>query len=96
MADSRAGVVKTADGALHLIKKISRWDSLQDMALVQIEPEGSKKVAVDTASRLQPPEKVWVGIRQKDALQFREAELTNALAFSPRLTLLKLKPDRLE
>ena len=96
MADSRAGVVKTADGALHMITKISRWDSLQDVALVQIEPEGSKIVAVGTASRLQPPEKVWVGIRQKDALQLREAELTNALPFSPRLTLLKLKPDKLE
>ena len=95
MADSRSGVVKTADGALHIIKKISRWDSLQDVALLQIEPESSKIVAVDTASRLQPPEKIWVGIRQKDALQLREAELTNTLPFSPRLILLKLKPDNL-
>jgi tetratricopeptide (TPR) repeat protein len=96
MADSRAGVVKTADGVLHMITKISRWDSLQDVALVQIEPEGSKIVAAGTATRLQPPEKVWVGIRPKEALQLREAELTHALAFSPRLTLLKLKPDKLE
>ena len=96
MADSRAGVVKTADGALHMITKISRWDSLQDVALVQIEPEGSKLAAVDTARRLQPPEKVRVGIRQNEALQLREAELITALPFSPRLTLLKLKPDKLE
>lgn len=96
MADSRSGVVKTADGALHIITKISRWDSLQDVALVQFEPRGSKLAAARTASRLQPPEKVRVGIRQKEALQFREAELTTALPFSPRLTLLKLKPDRLE
>ena len=95
MAGSRSGVVQTADGALHIITKISRWDSLQDVALLQIDPESSKIVAVATASRLQPPEKVWVGIRQKDTLQLRQAELTHALPFSPRLTLLKLKPDNL-
>lgn len=96
MAESRSGVVKTADGTLHIIKKISHWDSLQDVALLQIEPESSKMVVVGTASRLQPPEKVLVGIRQKEALQLREAELTTALPFSPRLTLLKLKPENLE
>lgn len=96
LADCRAGVIKTADGALHVIQKISRWDSLQDVALLQIEPESSKMVVVGTASRLQPPEKVWVGIRQKEALQLREAELTTAFPLSPRLTLLKLKPDNLE
>lgn len=95
MSDSRSGVVKTADGALHIIKKISHWDSLQDVALLQIEPDSSKIVPVVTASRLQPPEKVLVGIRQKDDVQLREAELTHALAFFPRLTLLKLKPDNL-
>lgn len=96
MADCRSGVVKTADGALHIIRKISRWDSLQDVALLQIEPESSKLVAVGTASRLQPPEKVWVGIRQKTEVQLREADLTETLPFSPRLTLLKLKPENLE
>ena len=65
MAECRSGVVKTADGALHIIQKISLWDSLQDVALLQIEPESSKIVAVGMAWRLQPPEKVWVGIRQK-------------------------------
>ena len=96
MADSRSGVVKTADGALHVIQKISRWDSLQDVALLQIEPESSKIVAVSTASRLQPPEKVWVGIRQKTEVQLREAKLIETLPFSPRLTLLKLEPENLE
>jgi len=96
MADCRSGVVQTADGALHLVTKISPWDSLQDVALLQIDPEGSKMAAAGTASGLQPPEKVWVGIRPKEARQLREAELTNALPFSPRLTLLKLKPDKLE
>ena len=95
MADCRSGVVKTADGALHIIRKISRWDSLQDVALLQIEPESLKIVAVGTASRLQPPEKVWVGIRQKTEVQLREADLTETLPFSPRLTLLKLKADNL-
>ena len=96
MAESRAGVVKTADGTLHIIQKISYWDSLQDLALLQIESEGSKKVAVDTASRLQPPEKILVGIRQKETLQLREAKLTRSLPFSPRLNLLKLQLDKLE
>ena len=96
MAGSRSGVVKTADGVLHVIQKISRWDSLQDVALLRIEPESSKIVAVATASRLQPPEKVWVGIRQKAEVQLREAKLVETLPFSPRLTLLKLEPENLE
>jgi tetratricopeptide (TPR) repeat protein len=96
MADCRSGIVKTADGALQVIRKISRWESLQDLALLQIEPGSSKLVAVEPASRLQPPEKVWVGIRQKPAGQLREAKLTKTLPFSPRLTLLKLEPGNLD
>jgi tetratricopeptide (TPR) repeat protein len=96
MADCRAGVVKTSDGALHIIQKIIHWDSLQDMALLQIEAGTSKIVAVGTTSRVQPPEKVWVGVRQKTEVQLREANLTETLPFSPRLTLFKLKPENLE
>ena len=96
MADCRSGVVKTADGALHIIRKISRWDSLQDVALLQIEPGSSRIIPVGTASRLEPLEKVWVGIRQKTEVQLREAKLTETLPFSPRLTLLKLEPGNLE
>lgn len=96
MAECRSGVVKTADGALHIIQKISRWDSLQDVTLLQIEPGSSRLIGVEAASRLEPPEKVWVGIRQKTELQLREANLAETLPFSPRLTLLKLEPGNLE
>lgn len=95
LADCRSGVVKTADGALHVIQKISRWDSLQDVALLQIEPGSLKNTAVDKTSQLQPPEKVWVGIRQNAAGELREAEVTKTLFFSPRLILLKLAPGNL-
>ena len=95
MADCRSGVVQTADGALHDIQKIIHWDSLQDVALLQIEPGTSKFVAVEAATRVQPQEKIWVGIRQKTELQLREAILTETLPFSPRLTLFKLKPENL-
>ena len=95
MADSRSGVVRTADGAFHVIQKIIHWDSLQDVALLQIEPGTSKFVAVRAATRVQPGEKVWVGIRQKTELQLREANLMETLPFSPRLTLFKLKPENL-
>ena len=96
LADCRSGVVKTGDGALHIIQKISRWDRLQDVALLQIEPGSSRIIPVGTASRLEPPEKVWVGIRQKTEVQLREVKLTETLPFSPRLTLLKLEPENLE
>jgi tetratricopeptide (TPR) repeat protein len=96
MADCRSGVVKTADGSLQVIRQISRWDSLQDVALLQIEIGTSRIVSVETASRLQPPEKVWVGIRNNAAGQLREADLTKTLPFSPRLILLKLEPGNLE
>lgn len=51
LADCRSGVVKTADGALHIIQKISRWDSLQDLALLQIEMIPSMEKAKLTARR---------------------------------------------
>jgi hypothetical protein len=51
LADCRSGVVKTADGALHIIQKISRWDSLQDLALLQIEMIPSMEKAKLTPRR---------------------------------------------
>jgi hypothetical protein len=62
MADCRAGLVKTADGALHIITKISRWDSLQDVALVQL----SRRLKIAPRPALQPPKKL-VGIRKGGA-----------------------------
>jgi len=96
LADCRAGMVKTTDGALHVIQKISRWESLQDLALLQIDPGNSKITGVAVTSRLQPPEAVWVGTRHPAGGQLREAELTKVLPFSPRLILLKLEPGSLE
>lgn len=95
LANCRAGIVKTADGALYPIRQITYLNHFQDLALLQIEPGDSKLAGVKTAPRFQPPEKVWVGVRKKAGVQLMEAQLTKAFPFSPRLALLKLEPTNL-
>ena len=92
MTNCRSAVAKSSDNTLHVIRKITHWDSLQDLALLQIEPGDSKISPVELAPKFHPPEKVRVGVREKAGVGLREAELTRAFAFSPRLVLLKLEP----
>jgi tetratricopeptide (TPR) repeat protein len=92
LANCRAGIVKSADGTLHEIRKITQWNSFQDAALLQIESGSPGLAAVETAPRFQPPETVWVGVRGKAGFQMQETQLAKALPFSPRLMLLKLQP----
>lgn len=92
LANCRAGIVKSADGTLHEIRKITQVNSLQDVALLQIESGSPGSAAVETALRFQSPEPVWVGVRGKGGMQLRETQLAKALPFSPRLVLLKLEP----
>ena len=92
LANCRAGIVKSADGTLHEIRKISQLNSLQDAALLQIDSGSPGSAAVETAPRFQPPETVWVGVRGKAGMQLRKTQLVKALPFSPRLVLLRLEP----
>jgi tetratricopeptide (TPR) repeat protein len=92
MANCRSAIAKSSDNTLYVIRKVTHWDSLQDLALLQIDPGDSQISSVGLASRLQPPEKVMVGVREKAGVGLREAQLTKAFVFSPRLVLLKLEP----
>jgi trypsin-like peptidase/tetratricopeptide repeat protein len=95
VSDCRSAVAKTADGALHILRSTAHRDSFQDAILLQFDAGVSKFAPAETASGFQPPEKVWVGVRDKSGQRLQEAQLIKSLPFSPRLVLLKLQPENL-
>lgn len=96
VSNCRSAVAKTADGALHILRRTAHRDSFQDTILLQFDAGVSKFAPAETAPGFQLPEKVWVGVRYNSGGRLQEAQLTKSLPFSPRLVLLKLKPENLE
>jgi tetratricopeptide (TPR) repeat protein len=95
LAGSRGGVVKTSDGTLHFIRKVLLWDTLQDLALVEVDAESLTAAPVEISGGLRPPEKVRIASSKKGGAR-QEAQVTKTLPLSPRLVLLKMEPDTLE
>jgi len=95
VSDCRSAVAKTADGALHILRRTVHRDSFQDTILLQFDAGASKFIPAETAPGFQPLEKVWVGVRDNSGGRLQEAQLTKSLPFSPRLVLLKLQPENL-
>ncbi|MGP8104977.1 MAG: tetratricopeptide repeat-containing serine protease family protein [Desulfobaccales bacterium] len=95
VSNCRSGVAKTADGALHILRRTAYRDSFRDTILLQFDAGVSKFAPAETAPGFQPPEQVWVGVRNNSGGRLQEAQLTKSLPFSPRLVLLKLEPENL-
>ena len=96
VSSCRSAVAKTADGALHILRGTAHRDSFQDTILLQFDAGVSKLAPAGIAPGFQPPEKVWVGVRNNSGGRLQEAQLTKSLPFSPRLVLLKLEPENLQ
>lgn len=96
LAQGRGVIIKTSSGTMHLGQNPIHLDTLQDLALVQIEAEGLKAVPFAEHASLRPPEKVWVPARPNQTKKLKEARLVKTLSFSPRLVLLKMDPGELE
>jgi tetratricopeptide (TPR) repeat protein len=96
VSNCRSAVAKTADGALHILRRTTHRDSFQDTILLQFDAGVSKFAPAETAPGFQLPEKVWVGVKYNSGGRLQEAQLTKSLPFSPRLVLLKLEPENLE
>jgi tetratricopeptide (TPR) repeat protein len=94
---NRGGVVKTAAGTLYIVRSLLHCDPLQDLAIVQIEPNGLAPVQVSNTWRPQLLEKVWIPVKGGNGFRLQEAEVSGVFPLSPRLSFLKLNastPER--
>ena len=96
MSNCRSAIAKTADGALHILRRTVNRNSFQDTILLQFDAGVSKFTPAETAAGFQLPEKVWLGVRHNSGGWLQPAQLTKSLPFSPRLVLLRLEPENLE
>ncbi len=79
VSNCRSAVAKTADGALHILRRTAQRDSFQDTILLQFDAEDSKFAPAETAPGFQLPEK-----RNLELAGFHEFEVDNRGEFSAR------------
>ena len=89
-------VVRTGKGDKYLVQEILYQDPLQDLALVKVDAKGLPGVEVGAAGRMRLGAPVWVGWWQEKGVVLKEAQVASVHPFSPRLTLIMLKPSLTE
>jgi tetratricopeptide (TPR) repeat protein len=96
LAAGGTNVVRTGKGDKYLVQEILYQDPLQDLALVKVDAKGLPGVEVGAAGRVRLAEAVRVGLWQETGVVLKEARVASVHPFSPRLTLVMLKPSLAE
>jgi tetratricopeptide (TPR) repeat protein len=93
LANSQKAVIRTNRGVIYWIRRVLYQDDLQDLILIKVDAYNLPSAPIASDRGVQSSQKLLVVRRGGDHLKVQKITAARTYPFSPRLVLLKIKPD---
>jgi tetratricopeptide (TPR) repeat protein len=93
LTNSQKAVIRTNRGAVHCMRRVIYQDDLQDLMLIKVDAHTLASAPMASDPGVKSSQKLLLVRRRGDHPRVQKVEVANTYPFSPRLMLLKIKPD---